>query len=317
MKILVTGANGFLGKSITKELSKDINEIIFVTHNISNDSFAVGEIDENTIWADILSDCDVVIHLAARVHKMHDDSLNPLSDFRRINTAGTINLARQAMNAGVKRFIFISSIKVNGEESDFPYSEMSEPNPSDAYAISKWEAELGLNQLSQDGEMEIVIIRPPLIYGPGVKANFASMIKWVRRGLPLPFGSINNKRSMVAVENLVDFIMLCADRTKSPKAANQTFLISDGADVSITELLNNVRAAYGTVMPLIPIPGSWLKFTLNLIGKSELSSRLLGSLTVDISKARNLLGWEPKIDMLTQLRKMAANKLKNKFVSQN
>jgi nucleoside-diphosphate-sugar epimerase len=164
--------------------------------------------------------------------------------------------------------------------------------------------------LAQDGEMEIVIIRPPLIYGPGVKANFASMIKWVRRGLPLPFGAIHNKRSLVAVENLVDFITLCADKSKSPKAANQTFLISDDVDVSTTELLNNVREAYGVKTPLLPVPESLINFGLNLIGKSHLSSRLLGSLIVDISKARNLVGWEPKIDMLTQLQKMAAIKSK-------
>ena len=235
MKVLVTGANGFLGKSITKELSRDSNEIISVTRSISNDSFAVGEINENTNWTDVLTGCDVVVHLAARVHQMHDDSPNPLLEFRRVNTEGTLNLAHQAKKSGVKRFIFISSIKVNGEESDFPYSEVSEPNPSDAYAISKWEAEQGLNQLAREGQMEVVIIRPPLIYGPGVKANFASMIKWVKRGLPLPFGVIHNKRSLVAVGNLVDFIILCADRSKSPKAANETFLISDGADVSTTE----------------------------------------------------------------------------------
>ncbi len=305
MKILVTGANGFLGKCLTKELSKNSNEIISVTRKISNDSFPIGEINENTNWTDVLIGCDVVIHLAARVHQMHDDSPNPLIEFRRVNTEGTLNLAQQAMSSGVKRFVFVSSIKVNGEESDLPYSEASEANPSDAYAVSKWEAEQGLNQLSQDGDMEIVIVRPPLIYGPGVKANFASMIKWVQRGIPLPFGAVHNKRSMVAVENLVDFVMLCADRSKSPKAANETFLISDGVDISTTQLLNNVRAAYGVKTPLLPVPESLINFGLNLIGKSHLSSRLLGSLTVDISKARNLLGWEPKIDMLTQLRKMA------------
>jgi nucleoside-diphosphate-sugar epimerase len=307
MKILITGSNGFLGKFITKKLSKDLNEIISVTRSISNDSFAIGEIDENTNWTDVLMSCDVVIHLAARVHQMHDDSANPLLEFRRVNSAGTLNLARQAKNAGVKRYIFISSIKVNGEESDNSYAEYSLPNPLDPFAISNWEAEQGLNELISEGLMEIVIIRPPLIYGPGVKANFASMIKWIKRGLPLPFGSINNKRSLVAIENLVDFILLCADQSKSPNAANQTFLISDGHDVSTTQLLNNVRSAYGVKIPLIPVPASLLHFGLNLVGKSELSSRLLGSLTVDISKARNLLGWEPKIDMLSQLRKMAAS----------
>jgi nucleoside-diphosphate-sugar epimerase len=307
MKILVTGANGFLGKFITKELSKNSNEIISVTRSISNDSYAVGDVDENTNWTDVLTGCDVVIHLAARVHQMNDDSPNPLLEFRRVNTEGTLNLARQAKNSGVKRFIFISSIKVNGEESDNSYAEYSRPNPLDPYAISKWEAEQCLNELSRDGQMEIVIIRPPLIYGLGVKANFASMIKLVRSGLPLPFGSIHNKRSLVAIENLADFILLCADQSKSPNAANQTFLISDGHDVSTTQLLNNVRSAYGVKVPLIPVPAELLQFGLNLIGKSELSSRLLGSLTVDISKARNLLDWEPKFDMLSQLRKMAAS----------
>ena len=306
MKILVTGANGFLGRCITKELLKDTNQIISVTRSISADSIAIGDIDGLTNWSQALVNCDVVIHLAARVHQKHDDSPNPLLEFRRVNTEGTLNLARQAKKSGVKRFVFISSIKVNGEESSNSYAESSHPNPLDPYAISKWEAEQGLNELARENQMDVVIIRPPLIYGPGVKANFASMIKWVKRGLPLPFGSIHNKRSLIAVENLVDFIMLCADKSKSPKAANQTFLISDGVDVSTTEMLNNVRTAYGVKIPLMSIPESWLKFTLNLIGKSELSSRLLGSLTVDISKARNLLGWEPKIDMLTQLRKMAA-----------
>lgn len=309
MQILVTGANGFLGRYITAELEKNSIKIISVTRSILNDSFAVGDIDGNTNWINILTGCDVVIHLAARVHQMLDDSKDPLLEFRKVNTEGTLNLARQAKEFGIKRFVFISSIKVNGDDSTCTYSESSVPNPLDAYAISKWEAEQGLNELCLDGNMEVVIIRPPLIYGPGVKANFASMIKWVQRGIPLPLGSIKNKRSLVAVENLVDFILLCIDQSKSPMAANQTFIISDGVDVSTTELLNHVRTAYGINMPLIPFPESWIKFTLNLLGKSDLSSRLLGSLTVDISKARSLLGWEPKIDILTQLRKMAANKL--------
>jgi nucleoside-diphosphate-sugar epimerase len=306
MKILVTGATGFLGKFITTELVKNSFQIIPVSRVNSINSIGIGDIDESTKWEHLLNNCGVVIHLAARVHQMHDDSPNPLLEFRRVNTEGTLNLARQAKKSGVKRFIFVSTIKVNGDESISTYSESSDPNPIDAYAISKWEAEEGLNELSREGNMEVVIIRPPLIYGPGVKANFASMINWIRRGLPLPLGSINNKRSLVAIENLADFILLCADQSKSPNAANQTFLISDGHDVSTTQLLNNVRSAYGVKVPLIPVPAELLHWGLNLIGKSELSSRLLGSLTVDISKARNLLGWEPKIDMLSQLRKMAA-----------
>ena len=305
MKILVTGASGFLGRFITKELAKYSHNVISVNRRISTDAFAVGDIDENTIWTDILNGCDVVIHLAARVHQMYEESSDPLLEFRRVNTAGTLNLAIQAKNSGVKRFVFISSIKVNGEESHKSYSESFHPNPADAYAISKWEAEQGLNQLCRDGAMEVVIIRPPLIYGPGVKANFALMIKWLRRGLLLPFGAIHNKRSLVAIENLADFILLCADKSKSPKAANQTFLVSDGIDVSTTELLNKVRIAYGIKLPLIPVPEVWLKFIFIFFGRSDLTSRLLGNLTVDISKVRNLLGWEPKIDMITQLRKMA------------
>ncbi len=289
-----------------KELLRNSHQIIPVTRSYSDGFIAVGNIDGHTNWCHAFDNCDVVIHTAARVHQMPGISNHSLEYYRETNTDGTLNLARQASIASVKRFIFISSVKVNGEESDFPYSEISLPCPSDLYGISKWEAEKGLNELSRNCAMEVVIIRPPLIYGPGVTANFAAMIKWVRRGLPLPFGSVNNKRSMVAIENVVVFILLCADKSKSPKAANQTFLISDGVDVSTTELLNNVRVAYGTKTPLIAIPDSWLTFILNLLGKSDLSTRLLGSLTVDISKVRNLLGWEPKIDMLTQLRKMAA-----------
>jgi nucleoside-diphosphate-sugar epimerase len=308
MGILITGANGFLGKFIKSKLNNLRVDFKTTSRSAGDKSDFLVSIDESTNWRYILKDCDVIIHLAARVHKMHDDSLNPLLEFRRVNTAGTLNLARQAISAGVKRFIFVSSIKVNGEESEYTYSESTYPTPSDSYAISKWEAEKGLLELCLDSSMEVVIIRPPLIYGPGVKANFASMIKWVKKGLPLPFGAIQNKRSLVAVENLVDFILLCADKSKSPKAANQTFLISDGLDISTTELLNNIRLAYGIKISLIPVPERWLKFTFSLLGKSDYSSRLLGSLTVDISKARNLLGWEPKIDMLTQLRKMAASK---------
>lgn len=307
MKYFITGRNGFLGNILVKNLLLNNCELVQASRVHVDNLMQVESINFEFEGKKFLNGIDVLIHLAARVHQMCDISLDPVSEFHKINTVGTLNLARHAMNAGVKRFVFVSSIKVNGEESDFPYSEMSVPNPSDAYAISKWEAEQGLNQLAREGQMEVVIIRPPLIYGPGVKANFASMIKWVQRGIPLPFGSIHNKRSLVAVGNLVDFIILCADRFKSPKAANQTFLISDGVDVSTTELLNNVRAAYGVKLPLISVPESWLRFGLNFVGKSDLSARLLGSLTVDISKARNLLGWEPKIDMLTQLRKMAAS----------
>ncbi|MDO7597788.1 MAG: NAD-dependent epimerase/dehydratase family protein, partial [Pseudomonadota bacterium] len=226
--------------------------------------------------------------------------------FRRLNVDGTLNLARQAADAGVKRFVFISSIKVNGEMTLVAQPFKADDNflPTDPYGLSKYEAEQGLLAIAKETGMEVVIIRPPLVYGPGVKANFSAMMKWIDKGLPLPFGTIHNQRSLVALDNLVDFIALCADRKKSYKAANEVFLISDGEDVSTTTLLQKVARAFGKKPRLIPVPVGLMIFAAKLIGKGDIANRLFGSLQVDSSKARDLLGWQPVVTMDEQLAKM-------------
>lgn len=312
-KILITGATGLVGGAVTRELLRlRIPIIAGVRKNsaiASNDvkQIKTGEISSTTDWMLALANVDVVIHAAARVHVMDDSSSDPLTEFRKVNTAGTLNLARQAAESGVKRFIFISSIKVNGESTEAGKS--FSPNdgfvPEDPYGLSKYEAEQGLLALAAETGMEVAIIRPPLVYGPGVKANFASMMKWINRGVPLPFGYINNQRSLVALDNLVDFIVLCADREKSPKAANEVFLITDGEDVSTTTLLQKVARAFGKKPRLIPVPVWLMIIAAKLIGKGDVATRLFGSLQVDSSKARELLGWRPVITMDEQLKKTA------------
>ncbi|AEY02316.1 NAD-dependent epimerase/dehydratase [Oceanimonas sp. GK1] len=227
---------------------------------------------------------------------MKDEVADPLAEYRKVNVEGTLNLARQAAVAGLKRFIFISSIKVNGEQTLLgkPFTADDAAAPEDAYGMSKWEAEQGLRQLAAETGMEVVIIRPPLVYGPGVKGNFASMIKLVEKGLPLPLGAIHNRRSLVALDNLVDLIITCIDH---PGAANQVFLAGDGEDVSTTELLRGVANAAGKPCRLLPVPAGLLQLGATALGKKAVAQRLLGSLQVDISKARNLLGWTPPLSV--------------------
>lgn len=261
-----------------------------------------------TDWARVLEQgVDVVVHCAARAHVMHDELANPLTEYRRVNVQGTENLARQAAAAGVRRFVFISSVKVNGEATQpgQPFTPADAPAPQDDYGLSKHEAEQALWQVARDTGMEVVIIRPPLVYGPGVKGNFARMVQWVRQGVPLPLGAVHNRRSLVALDNLVDFITLCASPERSPQAANQTFLVSDGDDVSTTELLRRVAHAYGVPVRLLPVPVGLMRGAARLLGKTAVADRLLGSLQVDASKARDLLGWTPPVTMHEQLRKMA------------
>ena len=256
----------------------------------------VGAIDAETQWSEALRGIDTVVHLAARVHVMNDASENPMAEFRRINVAGTLNLARQAAAAGVKRFVFISSVKVNGERTapGRPFTETDAPNPQDAYGQSKHEAEQGLRLMAEDTGMEVVIIRPPLVYGPGVKANFAALMRAVQRGWPLPLGAVHNQRSLVALDNLVDFIVTCITH---PKAANQTFLVSDGQDLSTTELVRGMAKAAGVPARLLPVPVWALQAAGALLGKGDAVQRLCGNLQVDISKARQLLGWVPPVSV--------------------
>jgi nucleoside-diphosphate-sugar epimerase len=233
---------------------------------------------------------------------MHDTEADPLTAFRAVNVAGTLNLARQAAAAGVKRFVFISSVKVNGEstQNGQAFAETDAPNPQDAYGQSKHEAEQGLRQLAADTDMEVVIIRPPLAYGPGVKANFAALMHAVQRGWPLPLGAVRNQRSLVALDNLVDFVVTC---TTHPNAANQTFLVSDGQDISTTVLVRGMARAAGVSARLLPLPVWALQAGASLLGKVDAAQRLCGNLQVDIAKARQLLGWVPPVSVEEGLRR--------------
>lgn len=264
----------------------------------------VGSVDDQTDWKMALSGIDTVVHCAARVHVMHDTEANPLSVFRTVNVQGTLNLARQAAAAGVKRFVFISSIKVNGESTQpgQAFSEADAPNPQDAYGQSKFEAEQGLREIALDTGMEVVIIRPPLVYGPGVKANFAALMHAVQRGWPLPLGAVHNLRSLVALDNLVDFIVVC---TTHPQATNQTFLVSDGQDISTTALVRGMAQAAGVRARLLPVPVWVLQASAKLLGKGDSVQRLCGNLQVDIAKARTLLGWVPPVSIEEGLRRAA------------
>lgn len=307
MNLLLTGATGFLGSRLARDLhSKPSVTLTAAVRSRKKIPAAhiveVQGLDANTDWSTALTNQQVVIHAAARAHIMKDEVADPLAEYRRVNVGGTLNLARQAADAGVKRFIFISSIKVNGEQttSGHPFTADGTPAPEDAYGISKCESEQGLQQIASSTGMEVVIIRPPLVYGPGVKGNFASMISFVRKGIPIPFGAISNKRSLVGIDNLIDLIVTCIDH---PNAVNEIFLASDGRDLSTTELLQGVARAMGRPSQLIPIPGSILSLCASLIGKRGVAQRLLGSLQVDISKNREVLGWEPPVSVEDGLRR--------------
>lgn len=314
INVLVTGANGFVGGAALRHLhGLPEMQVSAAVRGSSAPAIQarsvvhVGNLSGESDWAPALAGMDVVVHAAARVHGMDENSSDPLLEFRRVNAVGTTNIARQAAAAGVKRFVFISSVKVNGESTDgrHPFTSHEPPGAADAYGISKAEAEAGLRQIAAETGMEVVIIRPPLVYGPRVKGNFASLVQWVRKGVPLPLGAVRNRRSLVALDNLVNFIALCADRERSPSAANQTFLISDGEDVSTTTLLLKVAKAYGVSARLLPFPAGWIQCGANLMGKGPAAERLLGSLVVDSSKARELLDWSPVVTMDEQLQKMA------------
>lgn len=316
--ILLTGATGFVGGAILKRLHAENKYSVMVAvregarDTIKNvPQIRIESFDGDTKWEGHFANVDVIIHSAARVHVMNDVETDPLAAFRKVNVEGTMNLARQAANAGIRRFIFISSIKVNGEgtEHGVAYTADDIPAPRDPYGISKMEAEQGLRKLAADTAMEVVIIRPVLVYGPGVKANFLNMMRWLDKGIPLPFGAIHNSRSLVAIDNLVDLIVTCIDH---PAAANQTFLVSDGEDLSTTVLLSKMAKALNKPARLIPIPSWMLQGVAALVGKKGLSQRLCGSLRVDISKTRSLLGWTPPRSVDEALANTAEHFLENK-----
>jgi len=302
MNVLVTGASGFVGRALCEVLLRHGQSVRGTLRQpdgklalvVGVEPIVVGTINAATDWKAALAGCDVVVHLAARVHVMDDKSSDPLADFREVNTEGTLNLARQAAQAGVKRFVFISTIKVNGEGRDTPYRETDAPVPEDAYAISKWEAEQGLQLVAQESGMEIVILRPPLVYGPGVKANFLRLMRSVARGWPLPLGSIRNRRSVLYLGNFVDAIRVCVVH---PAAAGQTFLLDDGEAVSTPELIRAVAQAMGRPARLLAVPVRVLELAGALLGKRTAVARLTGSLFVDGSFIRSRLGWMPSYSM--------------------
>lgn len=307
--VLLTGATGFIGGRLLTALSDDPS--VFVTcalryHRPDFDrcKIVLNCLDGASDWSSSVEQGQVVIHAAARAHVTRDSSADPLSEFRKVNVEGTLRLARQAAEAGARRFVFISSIGVNGANNSVPFREGDVPNPAEPYALSKWEAEQGLWAIQKATGMDVVIIRPPLVYGPNAPGNFGSLVKWVGRGFPLPLGSVNNSRTLVALDNLVDLIITVIDH---PAAANQVFLAGDREDLSTSELLRRVGVAMGKPARLLPVPPAWLQFGATLLRKKAVAQRLLGSLRVDISKAREVLGWEPPVSVDEGLRRCFMN----------
>ena len=310
--ILVTGATGFVGRALVlRLLAEDESRRVAVAVRRGGQQLperllprVTGDLEPSTDWSVALGGVSAVVHCAARVHVMSDTAADPLAEFRRVNVQGTLNLARQAAAVGARRFVFVSSIKVNGEATQLgcPFTADDAPAPLDAYGVSKMEAEQGLRELSAQTGMEVVIIRPPLVYGPDVKANFAAMMRWLRRGIPLPLGATHNQRSLVALDNLVDLIVTCLSH---PAAANQTFLVSDGEDVSTTELLQRMGQVMNRPARLIPVPAGLLTQAAALMGKRDVAQRLCGSLQVDIQKTRQLLSWKPPLTLDQGLKKAA------------
>ncbi|MCT7327662.1 UDP-glucose 4-epimerase family protein [Ralstonia mojiangensis] len=300
--ILVTGATGFVGGALVDRLACDgfATRAAIRRERISFpagvQAVRVGDLSAGTDWRDALSGVEMIVHAAARVHVMAETASDPLAEFRLTNVEGTLNLAGQAAEAGVRRFVFLSSIKVNGESSPVgrPFMADDPSAPLDPYGVSKMEAENRLLELGVQAGMEVVIVRPPLVYGPGVKANFATMMRWLRRGVPLPLGAIHNARSLVALDNLADLLVTCL---LHPAAAGQVFLVSDGEDVSTTELLRRAARAMGRSARLLPIPSACLEGTAALLGKKSVAQRLCGTLQVDIEKTRRLLGWNPPLTL--------------------
>ncbi|WP_300433543.1 SDR family oxidoreductase [uncultured Thalassolituus sp.] len=315
LRVVVTGASGFVGARLLSTLCNsgkfNVTSILrsrSSSHEKMLDEFTVESIGPQTSYGRLFDGVDSVVHLAARVHVMNEYSEDPLRDFREVNVFGTVNLARQAASAGVRRFIFISSVKVSGErtEQGRPFVEAMRANPEDAYGQSKFEAEEALKEIAKETGMEVVIIRPPLVYGPGVKANFRSLISLCNTGFPLPFGSIHNRRSLIYVDNLVDFILYCISH---PAAANETFLVSDREDVSIAALISRIRKLQGRRSFLLPVPTSLFTFAGRLTGKTEVVSRLVSDLSVDSTKASQLLDWTPPYSLDRGLQNTVAHYL--------
>lgn len=311
----MTGANGFVGRALTEKLlASDSFLPVGAVRDPASGPLQAERIFyelENGLSVEALRDVDTIVHAAARVHVMKVSQSDDLTAFRKANVEGTLKLAHSAAQAGVRRFIFISSVKVNGEQTlpGKPYLATDTPAPVDAYGISKSEAETALRDLAAETGLEIVIIRPPLVYGPGVKANFQKLLGWVHSRLPLPFGSITNRRSLVALENLVDLILHCISH---PAAPGNIFLVSDGTDFSTTQLFQGVARALDVRSSLIPVPQRLLAAGLIVLGRRALATRLCGSLQVDIKRTCELLGWAPPVGSQQALDRVAKDYLETK-----
>lgn len=298
MRVLVTGAAGFVGKALVDRMIRqngyEIRAVVRRRPGVASRDvdLVVAEIDGMTDWKHPLAGVNAVVHLAARAHVMRDAAEHPLDEYRRVNVAGTLNLGRQAAAHQVRRFVYLSSVKVHGESGT--YRESDVPSPEDAYGLSKHEAEVGLRRIAADTGMEVVIIRPPLVYGPGARANFGTLVRAVAAGLPLPLAAVRNRRSLIGLDNLVDFILVCLAH---PAAANETFLVSDGEDLSTTDLVRRLARAMGRPDRLFPVPPSLLMSAAIIVGKRDVARRLLGTLCVDSSKARRQLAWTPPVSV--------------------
>jgi UDP-glucose 4-epimerase len=293
-KILVTGASGFVGAALCSEMTRRaIPFIPALRKAVASDQYQIGDINARSDWRPALSGCDAVVHLAARVHQMEEPAADLPVLYRLTNVDASVTLARQAAESGVRKFLYVSTVKVNGEASGaHPFSSEDPPHPDDPYAISKWEAEQALTQLCDDLDMELVIVRPPLVYGPGVRANFARLMQLVRAGIPLPFGLVRNRRSLVALDNLVDFLLLCLE---APAASGRTWLVSDQHDLGSADLIRIIASAMRKPARLLPVPPLLLSFLGTLSGKGKAVSRLTDSLQVDARPATEILGWKPTV----------------------
>ena len=298
MRVLVTGADGFVGTALCAHLAAKgylvRRAVRSLPSVVRGDSAAVGEIGPDTDWDAALRDVNAVAHLAARVHLLQETAADPLAEYRKVNLEGTRRLAAAAATRGVSRLVFVSSSKVNGEASARPFTESDPSRPEDAYARSKWEAEQALAQIGRETGLEHVILRPPLVYGAGVGANFARLMRWVARGVPLPLGAVDNRRSLLYLGNLVDAIRLCLEH---PAAAERTYLISDGDDISTPELVRRIAGALGVSPRLFPVPVSVLRLAASAIGRRQEIERLVGSLQVDSTAIRRELGWSTAATM--------------------
>lgn len=311
--VLVTGATGFVGRALVKALTEAGVPVRVAVRSAGAGpqglpavaAVPVGDIGPQTDWRSALAGIDVVVHLAARVHVMREASTDPLEAFRRVNTHGTVRLAEQCLQAGVQRLVYVSTIKVNGEATHgLPFTADDRPHPMDHYGRSKHEAEQSLWQIQRAHGLQIVAVRPPLVYGPGVKGNFSRLLGWVERGVPLPFASVDNRRTLLGLTNLVDLLMTCMDH---PAAAGRVFLAGDGESVSTPELMRRIGRALGKPVRLFPAPTSWLHAAFRMCGMAAVCERLCGSLEVDATATQRLLGWQPRTSLDAELHRAAVS----------